>query len=67
MDWEGVVIGGVAVIWGVMLFSMRSQMLEFSREGGKGLRNRRVINALVMAAVLFLLAAGIAVIAASFL
>ena len=45
MDAEGVVIASVAVIWGVILFVTRPQILEFSREGGKGLRDRKVINA----------------------
>jgi hypothetical protein len=62
MDAEGVIIASVAVIWGVILFFMRPQILEFSREGGKGLRNRKVINALVITAAVALIAGGIAII-----
>jgi len=62
MDAEGVIIASVAVIWGVILFFMRPQILEFSREGGKGLRNRNVINALVITAAVALIAAGMAIV-----
>ncbi len=62
MDAEAVIIASVAVIWGVILFFMRPQILEFSREGGKGLRNRKVINALVVIAAVALTVAGIAII-----
>jgi hypothetical protein len=62
MDAEGVVIASVAVIWGVILLVMRPQILEFSREGGRGLRDRKVINALVITAATALIAAGIAII-----
>jgi hypothetical protein len=62
MKWEEVIIGAVAILWGVILLVMRREMLELSREGGKGLRNRKVINILVITAVIFLFAAGITVI-----
>jgi len=62
MDAEAVIIASVAVIWGVILFFMRPQILEFSREGGKGLRNRNVINVLVVVAAVALTAGGIAII-----
>ncbi len=62
MDEEALIMGGIAVIWGVIVFFVRPQILEFSREGGRGLRNRKVLNALVIAAIAFLCAGGIAVI-----
>lgn len=62
MNWEEVIIGGMAILWGIILLVMRREILELSREGGKGLRNRKVINALVVAAIVFLPAAGIAII-----
>ena len=65
MDAEGIIIGGLALVWGVILLFARSQVLEFSREGGRGLRDRRVINALVILGVAFLLSAGTVVILTS--
>jgi len=62
MDWEAIIMGGIAVIWGVILFFMRPQVLEFAREGGKGLRDRRVLNVVVIAAILFLLGGGTTII-----
>ena len=62
MEWEEVIIGGMAILWGIILLAMRREILEFSREGGKGLRNREVINALVITGVIFLTAGGIAII-----
>jgi hypothetical protein len=62
MDAEGVVIACVAVIWGVILLVMRPQILEFSREGGKGLRDRKVINALVITAATALTVAGVTIV-----
>ncbi|MBN2026572.1 MAG: hypothetical protein JW854_07435 [Actinobacteria bacterium] len=63
MDWEAMIMGGLAVIWGVILFFMRPQVLEFAREGGRGLRDRKVLNVLVIVAIVFLLSGGIAIIA----
>jgi hypothetical protein len=67
MDWEGIIMGSLATIMGVVLISMRTDILEFAREGGRGLRDRRVINALVIVGTVFLLVAGIAVILTSIL
>lgn len=67
MDAEGVIIGAVSVIWGVILAFTRPLLLEFSREGGRGLRDRRVINSLVIVAAVFLCAGGTAVILSSVL
>lgn len=67
MDWEGVIIGGAAIVWGVVLFFARPELLGFAREGGKGLRDRRVINALVISAGVLLPAAGTAIMLAALL
>lgn len=62
MKWDEVIIGCLAVVWGIILLFMRPQILEFSRQGGRGLRNRKVINALVVTAVVFLFIGGVAII-----
>ena len=62
MDWEAMIMGGLAVIWGVILFFMRPQVLEFAREGGRGLRDRSILNVVVIAAVAFLISGGIVII-----
>jgi hypothetical protein len=62
MDLEAVIIGAASIVWGVILFFTRAQIMEFSREGGKGLRNRKVLGALLKAAIALLLAGGTAVI-----
>jgi len=62
MHWEEMIIGIVAVIWGVILLVMRPELLELSREGGKGLRDRRILNAVLIAAIIFLPIAGMAII-----
>ncbi len=63
MKWDEVIMGSLAIVMGVVLFFMRPEILGFSHEGGRGLRNRKVINALAIAAIVFLLAGGAAVIA----
>ena len=62
MDWEEVIIGGLAVIWGVILLFARPHILEFSLPGGKGLRDRRVLGTLVITAAVLLMAGGVAMI-----
>jgi len=57
-----VIIGGLAVIWGVILFSARPHILEYSRPGGKGLRDRKVLNMLVAGGIAFLCLGGTAMI-----
>ena len=63
MDWEEVIIGALAIAWGILLLCARREILGFAREGGRGLRNRKVIAALIAAAVALLFAGGAAVIA----
>ena len=62
MNWEEVIIGCMAILWGIILLVMRREVLQLAREGGRGLRNRKVINVLVTSAIVFLPAAGIAII-----
>jgi uncharacterized membrane protein len=62
MKWEQIIMGILAVIWGVVLFFMRPEILQLSREGGRGLRDRRVINALVIMAIIFLILGGLIII-----
>lgn len=63
MDWEELIIGGLAVAWGIILLCARNEILGLAREGGRGLRNRKVIAVLIAAAVAFLFAGGAAIIA----
>ena len=58
MDWEAVIIGAVGIAWGAILLCMRARLQEFSREGGRGLRDARVIRAVVIAAAVLLCAGG---------
>ena len=62
MQWQEVIIGAVAIIWGVILLVMRPELLELSREGGKGLRDRRILNAVLITAIILLPIAGAAII-----
>jgi|DewCreStandDraft_5_1066085.scaffolds.fasta_scaffold02234_2 hypothetical protein len=62
MKWDELIIGILALIWGGIVFAMRAEILELSREGGKGLRNRKVLNAVVIAAIIFLITGGLAII-----
>lgn len=55
-------MGAIAIIWGPVLLFMRGELLGFAREGGRGLRNRKVINAMVFSAAILLPVAGIALI-----
>ncbi len=55
-------MASLAIIWGVILFFMRPEILQLSREGGRGLRDRRVINALVITATVFLIVGGVLII-----
>ncbi len=59
MKVEELVFGILAFAWGIILLAMRRELLQFAREGGRGLRDRRVLNALVIAAALLLFAGGI--------
>jgi hypothetical protein len=62
MKWDEVIIGTLAIVWGIVLLFMRPEILELGRDGGRGLRNRKVINALVIAAIILLPIGGIAII-----
>lgn len=55
-------MGSLAIIWGIILVFMRREILDLSREGGKGLRDRSVINGLVITAVVFLILGGVFII-----
>ena len=62
MKWEQIIMGILAVIWGIVLFFMRPEILQLSREGGRGLRDRRVINTMVITAIIFLILGGLIII-----
>jgi hypothetical protein len=62
MRWDEVIMGSLAMIMGVILLFMRREILGFAREGGRGLRDRRVIVMLLSAGIVFLLAGGVAII-----
>lgn len=62
MRWDEIIIGGAAVIWGILLLVMRPEILKSAREGGKGLRNPRVLDILLKAAIVLLPTSGLAVI-----
>ncbi|NPV59432.1 MAG: hypothetical protein HPY75_07190 [Actinobacteria bacterium] len=62
MRWDDIIMGTIAIIWGPVLLLMRGELLGFAREGGRGLRDRRVINTLVLSASLLLPAGGMALI-----
>ena len=62
MKWDQVIMGSLAIIWGIILVFMRREILDLSREGGKGLRDRSVINGLVITAVVFLILGGVFII-----
>lgn len=63
MRWEELIIGSAAIIWAVLLLAMRGEILELSREGGRGFRNRKILNSLVIAAIILLPIAGALIIA----
>ncbi len=54
MRGEGIILGALALAWGTLLWIMRPELLKLAREGGKGLRDRRVVNFLVTAAGILL-------------
>lgn len=56
---EEVFFGLLALAWGVILWIMRPELLKLGREGGRGLRDRRVINALVIFAGVLLPLGGV--------
>ncbi len=62
MKWDEIIMGAAAIIWGPVLLLMRGELLGFAREGGRGLRDRRVINVLVISAAVLLPAGGVALI-----
>lgn len=63
MEMEELVLGILAVAWGILLWVMRPELLTFAHEGGRGLRDRRVINVLVISAAILLPLGGLALIA----
>ncbi|WP_287152699.1 hypothetical protein [Candidatus Solincola tengchongensis] len=59
MKAEEVIFGLLALAWGGLLWAMRPELLKLGREGGRGLRNPRVINALIKIAGVLLPAGGL--------
>lgn len=47
---EEIVVGVLALAWGGILWVMRPELLKLGREGGRGFRDPKVINILVIAA-----------------
>ncbi|MGQ9476147.1 MAG: hypothetical protein ACUVRX_10960 [Actinomycetota bacterium] len=47
---EEIMVGVLALAWGGILWVMRPELLKLGREDGRGLRDPKVINILVIAA-----------------
>ncbi|MDI6875040.1 hypothetical protein [Candidatus Solincola sp.] len=62
MKVEEVIFGLLAMAWGAILWAMRPELLKLGREGGRGLRDPRVINALVITAGILLPLGGLSLI-----
>ncbi|MBC7247968.1 MAG: hypothetical protein H5T73_09340 [Actinobacteria bacterium] len=58
MKVEELLFGILSLAWGVILLAMRAELLGFAREGGRGLRDRRVLNVLVVSAACLLFVGG---------
>lgn len=59
MRYEEIVFGAAAVFWGALAFLGRRELYGLAREGGRGLRDIRVLKPLVLASSLALPAAGV--------
>lgn len=59
MKAEEVIFGLLALAWGGLLWAMRPELLKLGREGGKGLRDPRVINVLTITAGVLLPVGGL--------
>jgi hypothetical protein len=64
MKVEELLFGMLALAWGAILLVTRTELLQFAREGGRGLRDRRVLNVLVVSAAGLLFIGGIYLLAA---
>lgn len=59
MKVEELIIGALCVFWGIFGFFNRDAMYDFAREGGRGLRDIRLLKPLVLAATAVLPLVGI--------
>ena len=62
MDIEELIIGALCIFWGIFGFINRDAMYDYAREGGRGLRDIRLLKPLVLAVTAALPVVGIVLI-----
>lgn len=48
MKYEEIIFGALAIFWGVFAFANRKELYKLAREGGRGLRDIRVLKPLIL-------------------
>lgn len=62
MKLEELIIGALCVFWGIFGFFNRGAMYDYAREGGRGLRDMRLLKPLVLTATAALPVVGVVLI-----
>lgn len=65
MKVEELIIGALCIFWGIFGFVNRDAMYDHAREGGRGLRDIRILKPLVLTATAILPVVGVVLIITS--
>ena len=59
---QDIIIGGVAIVWGILVLAFRRELKELAKPGGRGFRNAEFLRVAIVVAGLAIIGAGAAII-----
>ncbi len=59
---QDLIIGSVAILWGVIILVLRNELQGFAKPGGQGFRNAEFLRVALVVAGIAVIAVGVAII-----
>ncbi len=59
---QDLIVGGVAIVWGIIILALRKELEGFAKPGGQGFRNAEFLRIVVVVAGIAVIGVGVAII-----
>lgn len=59
---QDTIIGGVAIVWGILVLAFRNELRELAKPGGRGFRNPEFLRVAIVVGGIAIICAGVAII-----
>ena len=59
---QDIIIGGVAIVWGILVLAFRRELQELAKPGGRGFRNAEFLRVAIIVAGIAIIGVGVTII-----